>query len=532
MKRSKSHHRRHKHRHHGKLKEGAPPTDPHAPEDLAPMPASDPANAVNLISLVEDSTKSTRMQIAIPQQTSDLNSANFLQFNIKSSKHEFIRFHEDALSMVIYSTYVNSTYNAAGATDEDKAQRHALRSKASKPDMMWDPSVAGTSMIQSVDVAINNVNCNTNALVCPHLLQYTRMNSIFREKPAPYIATDLDFKVDSQKEAAALAMEPFDYGAFNSVHGKRVKCPLSGIFPFGMFNATRESVDRKTHDIKYFPPDTSISIRVNLWQNKLVGIFHSNVMSLKDKYFEDATVNDPPGDIRFTIQDVSLEYEVCTLKEEAYLRVMNAYRQKVYGTMNYDIIRTQHQPIMPNQSFGVHKFNLPAECRMVYLLCLNDWASFFMESKKKPISGFTRFPPNSTKIQVSFSADHGNVMEEFINFGVPGRDGEVSKKVYYEYLKHRRMFGGHFHEMFPAPVRLANGQMIIPTSLVQPFIFDLEDKKSNKTEEMTVTVYYGAEQSEANVQFVCLTVHTNGLAKFKLIGDAQYNWQWSFDNPM
>src|SRR5512132_1800836 len=165
MKRSKSHHRRHhKHRHHGKLKEGAPPTDPHAPEILAPMPASDPANAVNLISLVEDSTKSTRMQIAIPQQTSDLNSANFLQFNIKSSKHEFIRFHEDALSMVIYSTYVNSTYNAAGATDEDKAQRHALRAKASKPDMMWDPSVNGTSMIQSVDVAVNNVNCNTNAL--------------------------------------------------------------------------------------------------------------------------------------------------------------------------------------------------------------------------------------------------------------------------------------------------------------------------------------------------------------------------------
>lgn len=536
-KKRKKHRKHHHERPSKKLKEGAPPQDIGTEENIVQPSPKNPADGVSIMSLFENNIKSTVIRTAVPQGSSDINSSNYWQFNIKSSKHEFIRFHETSLSFTLFGTYDNTTANEqAAANTKERAKRHALVSHLKEPTVLTDPTPKGSVFVKSVDVAINNVNCPTNALITPHLPQYARMSGIYRKKPEPYFAHAEDFSNDQTGELIDLARDPVDYGVWNATEGKRVQVPLPGIFPFGNFNKTRESIDKMSHQPQYFPPDTDISVRVNLWQNKAAGIFHSKALGLIANYLDTNDESKPEKNMRFTIQDVQLEYEVLELKEEAYIKVMNAFKQGSFGIMKYDVIRTQHQPITQGQSFGVHRFNLPADCRIVYLLCLNDWASTLMESKHKPISGFTRFPPNSTKIKITFSGGNNNICEEFVNFGKAGKTNEISQKIWYEALRSRRMFGGKFSELFPPTIATTDAAGVTSTatntSIIGAFVFDLEDKKSTKTEEMSVSIQYGDAQSKANLQFVCISVHTNGMARFKLVGNAEYNWEWAFQNPL
>ncbi|MDP2788425.1 MAG: hypothetical protein Q8O46_00015, partial [bacterium] len=170
-------------------------------------------------------------------------------------------------------------------------------------------------------------------------------------------------------------------------------------------------------------------------------------------------------------------------------------------------------------SFVEANFMIMPQCRLVYMSFVPDWGTFNMETQRKPLSGFSRFPINSSKMQIGFAGLDKLVMESFDNFGMAGYTNEISKKIYYQYLVQNRIFKGTFEELFPK----AAGDI----SLLQTFVIDLKDYMSAKSERLNFKSYFSGATSPPHYQIVVISVHTNGNVTCKASKDSQ--WTWTFN---
>ena len=462
-----------------------------------------------------------------PYHTSNINEESYLHFLVASNKNEWIRFNSESLTLALYGVYNNPNVNAAAeAGTEARSPTHAMRALSQQPDFFVDPSVMGSGFFTRCDVSINNVPCTTNSGVGELFQQYVRCCRVFNDKPGPHFATTGDVAFGATRAANKAAItkgaQPFDYVTWNSTSGVRVPVYLDGMFPFDFKNRTLESVDGKKEPNLFFPPDTTIEFKFHLHRDKIYSIFHDNVTMAN--YFTNTAINRAGGDPKLTFVDAILQYESVELKAAEHVKAMSQYDAGGFGVYEYDIPRGQHQGLTSNQSYTENNFQIMPFARLVYLLFLPDHATMIMENRRRPLSGLTRFPENSTSIKLSFAGEESLITSKFERFGILGEDHQISKKIYYEYLKSNKMIGDRFDELFPRETGVR--------SLIQGFVVDLKPYYSDKTEILSVKCEFsGGELSPERTQIACITVHPNGKAVCKS-GGTPFNWIWNFTQPV
>ena len=462
-----------------------------------------------------------------PYHTSNINNESYLHFLVPSNKNEWIRFNSESLTVSLYGTYDNAARVAADAANtETGAEKHALRALSQRPDMFLDPSVMGTGFFHRVDVSINNVPVPTNSAIGGLLLQYVRCCRVFNDKPGPHFATtnDTTYGADrtKNKPPMAKAAQPFDYVTWNSTTGVRIPVYLDGIFPFDFKNRTLQSIDGKKVPELYFPPDTTIEFKFHMHRDKIYSIFHDQVTMTN--YFTNDPIQKAAHNPKLTFVDAVLQYESAELKASEHVKAMAQYNAGGFGIYDYDIPRGQYQALTAGQSYTENNFQIMPYARLVYLLFLPDHATFVMENTRRPLSGLSKFPENCTKIQLSFAGEESLITNKFERFGVRGEDHQISKKIYYEYLKSNKMIADTYSEMFPREAGVS--------SLIQAFVIDLKSYYSDKTEILSVKCEFSAGQtSPERNQIACITVHQNGRAVCKN-GGTPFNWIWNFTQPI
>jgi hypothetical protein len=480
-----------------------PPKQPppiRLPDDPAPVPgfnlAGRPDNLFRTTGL-----KRLQAKAQGPFHSSNITNDSYLHFVVRANKHEWIRFKPDSLSLVLYGKYKNKNRSdAVSASEESKAEKHSLRAQLGKPLMWLDPSVMGTSFIQDVSVSINNNPVPTNSSLGPLFLQYNRLSKIFNHKAKVRITNDKQISATEPKATMSAVMKAstkaFDYGeSYKATKGERIPVYMHGIFPFGCRNTTLESVDRQMAQSLYFPPDTTIDIKFHVRRDKMSAVFGSN-LSFGDAYFNRDTVVPTPDDgVELEFQEATLEYESAEMTPEKETESLKLYAHGRPGYYEYDIPRGQHQALPADQSYTENTFQILPFARLVYLMFLQDWAVMPMDSSKRPLSGFSRFPPHCTGFRVDFAGEKGLLTDKFVNFGFTG-DGkcqsEYSKKFFYDYLAERRMTTDKFEDFFPKEEQKALNQI---------FCFDLKNHESDKVEMLTLACEFaGSNKSPKNMQ--------------------------------
>ncbi len=488
-----------------------------------PLPGFNLAGRPESLKKKDGGLKRNEIKSVGPYHTNNVNTDTYWHFVIRSSKNEWIRFKTDSISILLFGAYNNPARVAAHADADRRALSHSLRAGQNTPGMFLDPSVLGTGFVDRVDVSINNVPVPTNTAVGKLLLHYVRMARIFHTKPGPLLtkSTSVDFPAGGRaglKEAMATATKPFDYYTWNSTTGQRVPIFLDGIFPFDFKNRTIESIDKQKEHNLFFPPDTEISIKVHVHPGKLEAVFHSEI-TMANYFATDANAERPPGELRLTIQEVTLEYESAELMASEHVKALKQYVDGGLGIYDYDIVRGQNQPLNAGSSFTVTSFQVMPQARLAYILFLPDHATFVQEATRKPLSALSRFPQNSAKLAIEFAGEKNIITPYFENFGHVNENHQISKKIYYDYLVRNRMTSCKFDDFFPR----TGGEF----SLIQCFVLDLKNHMSERTELLNITSTYSGGQSPANHQIVCLTVHPNGRATCRSSG-TQFEWIWSF----
>lgn len=382
-------------------------------------------------------------KVATPyHQTNNLGTDSYIHFVIRSSKNEWVRFKSDSLTLVVYGSQNNVARNPAVAADQEQgAVRHSLRARAGNPAIWIDPSVMGTGFVSRVDVSIDNVPVPTNNSLGGLLQHYTRMSRVFVKTPgSPVVArsSQINFAGAEQNKQTAAATYAFDNVTWNAQDGVRIPVYLDGIFPFSFRNRSLESMSRQKEPNLFFPPDVTIEVKVHMHRSKMESIFHPNIPDIIN-YFDVAAANAPANDLRFTILSAELEYEAVELTAEEHTKSMKQYLDGGAGYYDYDIPRGQHQALAPGVSYTENVFQIMPFAKLAYIAFLPDWATFVMENRRKPLSCFSRFPLNCTRMRVGFAGNDSLLADSFDRFGVRGERHQVSKKIYYQYLKKNRL---------------------------------------------------------------------------------------------
>ena len=505
-----------------KRKTKAPP-EPPTESDLPNIPGFNLAGRPDTLKK-KNGIKRSQFKVVGPYHTSNVNTETYWHFVIRSSKNEWIRFKTDSLSLLLYGTYTNPRYVAANLDPEIGVQTHALRSGQNRPSMYIDPSVKGTGFVERVEVSINNVPVPTNSTIGKLLLHYVRCARIFNTNPGAMFATNADIAFTATGVRASLnpamkeASAPFDYFALTSTTGQRVPVYLDGIFPFDIKNKTLESIDRQREPNLFFPPDTEIAIKVHVMPSKIESIFHDQVQ-LADYFNPDANADRPTGDLKLSIQEVTLEYESVELMASEHVKAMKQYMEGGLGIYDYDIVRAQNQALPAEVSYSDTCFQIMPQARLAYIMFLPDYATFTQEATRKPLSGFSRFPRNSVDLSIDFAGEQNIITPKFINFGKSAQNHHISMKIYHDYLVRNHMTSRKFDDFFPRDAA--------EYSLIQIFCLDLKNYMSERTELLNIRSTYAGGTSPRSTQVVCITVHPNGRATCRSSG-TQFEWIWSF----
>jgi len=502
-------------------------------EDTVHLPGFNLAGRPEALKSKDGGVKRNEVKCVGPYHTSNVNTESYWHFVVRSNKNEWIRFNPDSLSVLVYGTHDNPNYAEASPDPRLKARKIALQAGTGNPLMYLDPSVMGTGFIHRVDVTINNVQVPTNSAINGLLLHYVRCSRVYNHQARDYFATNKDISIQPNAGAAALtrsgmssamkkAVSAFDYFDPLTNKGTRIPVYLDGQFPFDRRNKTLESIDRQREQNLFFPPDTTVEIKLHVYRGKNEAIFHHQ-LTLPD-YFSTTKleVDAPNADILLTFQDVTLEYESVELKASEHVKAMKQYLDGGVGMYDYDIVRGQHQAMETGQSTTQSIFQIAEYCRLIYILYIPDWATFPMERSRKPLSAFSRFPANCTGISIGFAGERNLITQKFENFGKEGVNDEISKKIYHHHLTTNRMINAAFEKFFPREEE--------EYSLIQAFVLDVKHLMSDKTEMLTIQHEFATETSPAKQQVVCISVHPNGRATCRS-GASQFEWIWSFSTP-
>jgi hypothetical protein len=326
-------------------------------------------------------------------------------------------------------------------------------------------------------------------------------------------------------KAIAAGARAFDYdGSWNTREGNRIVVNLDGIWPFNLKNGTLESVDKSKEPVLYLPPDTTLEIRLHVHRTKMEATFHPGIQNF-DEYFDPEQDLAPvaPLALRMWLQDVSLEYESVELLPQQEVIAKNAFIRGLTATYPYDIARGQHSSLAPGLSFTENTFQVMPYCRLAYLLFLTDWAVQPSENYLRPISALSRFPENCSQMIINYAGDDKIVTRAFSHFGNPEITNDLSKKIYYDYLKKNRMTADSFDDWFP------RGNAATGRSLIQAMVLDLRSAISKKTENLTVKMFFGAgagNVSPQHVQLALVTVHPIGKAVCSSPDGDRFVWEF------
>lgn len=498
----------------------------------APKPASENLCGRPAIYINSDvAVKKKSVKVASPYHTGNLNTESFLHFVIHSNSVEWIRFNKHSLSLVLFMLYPNPN-RVAGGNAEQQAENHATRALTGTPQIFIDPDVMGNGFFTRGEIVINNLPVATNSANYDHWLHYCRSNRVFNAKNKdPHFIGDSQFVfaanaagVADLNEAMKKGLRGLDYGTWNSRTGVRIPVYLDGIFPFDLKCEIIQALENRKPEKLYMPPNTHIEIKLYYHRAKIEAMWHGELTMAN--YFNPAEQIQAPPVMTMQIQEAHLTYESVELHPAQQIALMKDFMApNACGWFDYDIIRSQHQGLTGGVASTDNTFQIMPHARLMIILFLMDWSTFVIENRRRPLTGWSRFPANCSKIKIDYAGNDELVCKSYDRFGVPGEDNQWSKQAWYDYMVENRFTSAKFEDFFP---KNANAR-----SFIQAFVFDVRNQMSHQTQLLQLHMEFAAGQvSPTNMQINVLTVHPNGKAVIRNVGTSMYDWEWEYMQPL
>ena len=485
--------------------------------------------------------RSVTQEVCKPWVNVNLNSESNIHFLLNTGAYEWVHLNRNAVSVVLYTTRQQAA-NDWGANEPERFpndhqragelnQRHFqfVSTTRAQPNLALDPDIGARGLFHRVEVIINDQLVPTNGALGALFVHYARIMAIFKDEnpkhrlPHFKLLTDFNYaNAGEPNHVMHAATDPFAHRAWDDREGRRVCVPLDGIFPFDLKSTIHQTIEQMLPPVLFIPPSTKFELKLYFWPTRMETLFHNEVTS--DNYFTIAA-NDANNwnlvTLRQTIQSCVMQYLSVEMFPAVHTDTMTKYRAKGEGTWNFDIPRGQHQALTANVSYTENTFQIYAYCRSIVIAFVPDHAAFVQAHLKRPLSMWSSFPENCTKIQIEYAGV--SLGGPYINFGVRGTHSETSKDQYYENLRSLGLAGNiTFNDIFP--------QDDTARSLVQFFVFDVRHLMLDRFQSLRIAMEFtrNANASPAGQQILVFSIHPNGEASVVNTSSTGVSWLWQF----
>ena len=475
--------------------------------------------------------KEVQQKVINPWVNSNVNAESNIHFLLQTGAYEWIHVNRKAISVLMYTARVNANHDPAandgqGRADmERRATHHSVQ--RGEPHLMMDPDVGARAFFNRIEVIINDQVVPTNNCLGPLFTVYPRFQAVFAKedpdhrKPHFKKLSDWDFGVAGL--AAPVMQEatrPFNFTAWDDKQGQRVYVPLDGQFPFDIKTSINQAIENTLPQVLFIGPSTKLEVKLYFMPTRMEGLFHDQVN--RDNYYTQVNVGEPVQ-LELTLQAANMEYLSVELFPAVHTDLMSRYRGSTMAYWNFDIPRGQHQPLSAGVSYAENTFSIFPYARSILIAFMPNHATFVQGHTRRPLSGWSTFPSNCTKIQIEYGGV--SLGGPYINFGVAGKRNEMSMHQYYDYLTQLGLASNiKFDDLFPPTA--------VERSLVQYFVFDVRHLLSEKNQHLRIGMEFSnVENSPEGYQVAVVSQHPNGRADVKNESPTGILWDWIFRQP-
>ena len=504
----------------------------------APLPSiSNLAGAPELAIRSWRGAKNVERATCYPWVNINLNAESNIHFLLNTGAYEWVHLDRDSVSLVLYTTYKqpagqwhpNEAAVVNGQPNPNHYEYHSVR-RAAANHLMMDPDIGARGLFNRVEVIINDQLVPTNSSLGPLFVHYSRIAAIFRNEDAkerlPHFLVSTDFTYDQQNEESHVmhaATEPFAHTAWNDHEGRRTVVPLDGIFPFDLKSSLHVSIEKQLPPVLFIPPATKFELKLYFYPTRMETVFPNEIIN-DDWYYnlaghDAAAWNLTPS--KQTIQSAEMSYLSVEMFPTVHADTMTKYRGKAdAGKWDFDIPRGQHQALTANVSFTENTFQIYAYCRSFIIAFVPDHAAFVQAHTKRPLSAWSTFPANATKIHINYAGVA--LGGPYVNFGVAPKQSERTKDLYYRYLSGLNLAGNFtFRHMFPEDPDVR--------SYVQYFAFDVRHLMLEKFQTLRISCEFANNvASPAGWQVLVFSIHPNGHARVSNLSATGTDYLWEF----
>lgn len=495
--------------------------------DAPPPPSENLAGAPELQRNNWQGAKVVKQEHVRPWVNSNVNAESSIHFQLHTGAYEWVHFDRNSISVVLYTTYKYPQHDAASADPIKQKEWHATT--RGTPTFFLDPDVGARGFFGRVEVIINDQLVPTNGCLGTLFPHYSRVAALFanenpkRRKPHFKALSDWSFTQEGlAKDIMKAATDAFAQRAYNHDAGRRLFVPLDGIFPFDTKSLISQAIENQLPQHLFIGPSTKFEVKLYFMPDRLETLFHNQLTSANYFKFPDAGAADVQKgyESRLTFQSTVMEYLSVELLPVKHANLMSRFRGNHMGYWNFDIPRSQHQPLVGGVSYTENTFPIFAYCRALVVLFLADHSTFYQAHTRRPLSAWSTFPEGCTKMEVEYA--NTKLGGPYINFGVRGDNNELSMSQYYNYLVGLGLGDNFtFDDLFPASTTAR--------SLIQMLVFDVRHLMLNKVQLLRLGMEFsGASTSPTKTQIAVISIHPNGRANVKNMSDVGVEWDWSF----
>jgi hypothetical protein len=275
---------------------------------------------------------------------------------------------------------------------------------------------------------------------------------------------------------------------------------MDGVFPFDNSNATLDAINGTHTTAKVLPPGTTITVCVYFYEN--IFDFCFNEAYSMQQYYSSAAAATSAVTAKLTIESITLSYESITLIPSKEIELQSDLGKG--GILKYNfpcLTGSQRHRLASNVTYDRAQFPVDESIELFYIGFLNDWALSIDDTQHKPLSTFSRFPKNMTRMRITY-AGNPCIVESFDYFGLtPDKDNHPSMINTYRYLQEKNIAPGPYESYFPRKNEPVN----------QYIVYDVKDRAPVRGHtSVIITMEFNGQRSPANVNVVFIPVSRKG----------------------
>lgn len=451
--------------------------------------------------------------------TTNLNQGGVIEFHETIHGDDWVRFTDTPIYIEYRATYNNPDYSD---TSTDEPARLNARANEYKPAVIFPPELGLQSLYSKIEVLVDGYLVGSDSDMSGHNAVYQRFNRLYSRQSQRSKVNQNSMILNTRERsngnpaenAVGIRNKLYKIAAERTTHVQATgdtklldrftfdgNFAVSPPFNYALSNLSSDSM-RKTNRNNFFPPNTSIVVRLHPRFPQLCLLDYTQIAGVEIYDPALKALNVDVG-LEIRISKICLHCEVVTFGSDVTKALLERPLKYTFNNVFIDKISLE-----PNHQQISVASQVPAGAKLAYLGFMCEHHLWYNEKAKRNLSNYMMFPTTLKSLFLKLGG-HGYIISDYGLHDLGGLRGHMSPSLrsYYSDLREKGLTDIPFEEVFP--------KYEPTTPLAQTLLADLRPYKLNSGGRLDLTMAFDGALSPSGIKLVVCYVMEKTLTREK-----------------